>query len=107
MTASDSLRHGEAVAIGIALDATYSLWRGPARDGLGPDLDASRRARIRLWHRRIAAPTSSSAGLEEFREHLGGRLTILMLRAIGEPFDVHEIHLRRMRDALESRRARA
>ena len=30
-------------------------------------------------------------GLEEFREHLGGDLTIMMLRGIGQPFDVHEI----------------
>jgi hypothetical protein len=30
-------------------------------------------------------------GLDEFREHLGGSLTILMLRSIGAPFDVHEI----------------
>jgi hypothetical protein len=30
-------------------------------------------------------------GLDEFREHLGGTLTILMLRSIGAPFDVHEI----------------
>ena len=31
-------------------------------------------------------------GLDEFREHLGGQLTIMLLRGIGEPFDAHEIH---------------
>jgi 3-dehydroquinate synthase len=31
------------------------------------------------------------AGLEEFREHLGGRLTITLLRGIGSSVDVHEI----------------
>jgi 3-dehydroquinate synthase len=30
-------------------------------------------------------------GLDEFREHLGGRLTIMLLRGIGEPFDAHEM----------------
>ena len=30
-------------------------------------------------------------GLEEFRQHLGGRLTITMLRGVGDPIDVHEI----------------
>ena len=30
-------------------------------------------------------------GLTEFREHLGGRLTVMLLRAIGDAFDVHEI----------------
>jgi len=31
-------------------------------------------------------------GLEEFREHLGGQLTLTMLRAIGQGFEVHEVH---------------
>jgi 3-dehydroquinate synthase len=30
-------------------------------------------------------------GLAEFQEHLGGRLTIMLLKDIGQPFDVHEI----------------
>ncbi len=30
-------------------------------------------------------------GLIEFQEHLGGRLTIMLLRNIGQAFDVHEI----------------
>jgi 3-dehydroquinate synthase len=31
-------------------------------------------------------------GLEEFREHLGGRLTITLLRGIGKGFEVHEMN---------------
>ena len=30
-------------------------------------------------------------GLEEFRQHLGGRLTLTMLRNVGEPVEVHDI----------------
>ena len=37
-------------------------------------------------------------GLEEFREHLGGLLTVLMLKGVGEGFDVHEME----EDLLES-----
>ena len=40
---------------------------------------------------RIGAQPAILAGLDEFREHLGGRLTIMLLRAIGVPFDAHEI----------------
>jgi 3-dehydroquinate synthase len=36
------------------------------------------------------------AGLTEFREHLGGQLTILLLRDIGHPVEVHEIDPRVM-----------
>jgi 3-dehydroquinate synthase len=31
------------------------------------------------------------SGLEEFREHLGGELTIMLLRGIGEGYEVHEM----------------
>ena len=30
-------------------------------------------------------------GLDEFREHLGGELTVLMLKDIGQGVDVHRI----------------
>jgi 3-dehydroquinate synthase len=30
-------------------------------------------------------------GLEEFRQHLGGQLTITLLEGIGRPIDVHEM----------------
>jgi 3-dehydroquinate synthase len=93
------LGHGEAVAIGIALDTTYSYLAGflPEDDWrrimfllpsiglsvyapeLGQNLDAD------------DDPRSVLRGLDEFREHLGGALTILLLRSIGAPFDVHEI----------------
>jgi 3-dehydroquinate synthase len=93
------LRHGEAVAIGIALDSSYAYLRGflPERDwqrilsllaAIGFDLWAPELSR------NLDAPDAESCvlhGLEEFREHLGGSLTIMLLRGIGQPFDVHEI----------------
>ena len=38
-----------------------------------------------------AHPRSVLQGLAEFREHLGGRLTVMLLRSIGQAFDVHEV----------------
>ena len=91
-----NLRHGEAVAIGIALDVTYSYLTGILSEG--------------SWMRIVGvllelglpvfAPELESrdllAGLTEFREHLGGQLTILLLRDIGDPVEVHEIDPRVM-----------
>jgi 3-dehydroquinate synthase len=93
------LRHGEAVAMGIALDSTYSYLSG--------SLDEKEWRRIlgllRALNLAISAPEleqtvansdgprSVLSGLDEFREHLGGRLTIMLLRSIGDAFDVHEI----------------
>jgi 3-dehydroquinate synthase len=40
-------------------------------------------------------------GLEEFRQHLGGELSIPMLNRIGESLDLHEIDAARMEQALK------
>ena len=85
------IRHGEAVAIGVALDTVYSSLAGnlPEPDAdrvlacllaLGFDLDHPL-----LDHPRLIE------GLDEFREHLGGELTISLLRAIGDAYDTHAI----------------
>jgi 3-dehydroquinate synthase len=100
------LGHGEAVAVGIALDTTYSYLAGflPEDDwrrimSLLPGLGLSVYV-AELGQHLIDGDEGSDAerdresvlrGLDEFREHLGGSLTILMLRSIGAPFDVHEI----------------
>jgi len=41
------------------------------------------------------------AGLEEFRQHLGGELTLTMLRNVGAPIDVHEVDQHAMRTAIK------
>ena len=86
------LRHGEAVAIGLAIDTAYS-----AAIGL---CDGATAARVRttltslgftLTHPRLADPGPVLGGLEEFREHLGGRLTITLLETVGQGVEVHQI----------------
>jgi 3-dehydroquinate synthase len=90
-------RHGEAVAIGICLDATYA-WR----QGLLGEADWRRIVDVfkavglpihasELIDSLQHAGTSRSvlSGLEEFREHLGGELTIMLIRGIGVPYEVH------------------
>jgi 3-dehydroquinate synthase len=93
------LGHGEAVGIGIALDTTYSYLAGflPQSSwqrivqllaGLGvPVYDAALEDRLDTPEH----PDCILRGLDEFREHLGGRLTIMLLKDIGQPFDVHEV----------------
>ncbi|MDZ7694095.1 MAG: hypothetical protein U5K69_23740 [Balneolaceae bacterium] len=39
-------------------------------------------------------------GLEEFREHLGGELTIMLLESIGKGIEVHEVNYDRFREAI-------
>jgi 3-dehydroquinate synthase len=91
---SHRLRHGEAVAIGMALDILYS-----ARMGYLPGDDATRildllaAVGLRLWDDAMLRQDGDGTlmllnGLGEFREHLGGELHITMLRGIGRSFEV-------------------
>ena len=90
-----SLRHGEAVAIGIALDSTYSYLSGRlSADDLEKIIKLIRTLQLPLSHPLIEIENHESPlvkGLNEFREHLGGQLTIMLLRGIGKGEEVHEI----------------
>ena len=91
------LRHGEAVAVGIAQDSTYSYLTGSlAHAHWLRIIELFEALRLPIWHPEMATPGTGGrpavlAGLEEFREHLGGRLTIMLLERIGSGFEVHEL----------------
>jgi 3-dehydroquinate synthase len=90
-----ALRHGEAVAIGVALDTRYSVLVGRLPEGndervlrllarLGFTLwDAALDLRDERGRRRVVA------GLRDFQEHLGGELTVTLIEAIGRGVEVH------------------
>ena len=100
------VRHGEAVAIGMALDARYS-----ALAGLLPMPEVERICALleflgfSLWHPAldkigVDGKWSILRGLDEFKEHLGGELSITLLVDIGRGVEVHEIDSERMRQAM-------
>jgi 3-dehydroquinate synthase len=101
-----ALRHGEAVAIGVAIDTVYSsLVHGlPAADATRV-LQCLMNLGFTLDHPLLADPRTLYIGMEEFRQHLGGRLTLTMLAGIGRPIDVHEVDLPKMGQAIERVRA--
>ena len=103
------LRHGEAVAIGMALDMAYAHVQGflSERD-LQRVLDLLVAVGFELLPPELARTATDTAegsslldGLEEFREHLGGTLTIMLVRGLGDPFDVHEIDRDAMMRSIE------
>ncbi|MCH9691617.1 MAG: 3-dehydroquinate synthase [Gammaproteobacteria bacterium] len=86
-----TLRHGEAVAIGIAIDTLYSQRKQFISTSmcnqvlkllttLGFDL-----------HNNALKKLDVNAALEEFREHLGGELCITLLAGLGSARDVNTI----------------
>ena len=95
------LRHGEAVSIGVALDTVYShLVHGLDLSDVQRTLKVLCDLGLPLFDSELAEQAIFD-GLEEFRQHLGGRLTVTMLKAVGQSINVHEIDLSAMRQAIE------
>jgi 3-dehydroquinate synthase len=95
------LRHGEAVAVGIAIDALYSEQAGllPERDlktllttleDLGFDLRPA-----------LLSQLDIARALDEFRQHLGGRPCITLLDGIGHGVEVDDLDLERLAKCVE------
>ncbi|MEX0593251.1 MAG: 3-dehydroquinate synthase [Balneolaceae bacterium] len=89
------IRHGEAVASGIALDVIYSRMIGRIDRSLEERvLHLFRNCGFELWYNEMA-PTGDSwplfEGISEFREHLGGALTLTLLDAEGTGVEVHSV----------------
>jgi 3-dehydroquinate synthase len=85
------IRHGEAVAIGIALDSAYSFLQGRIEEA---DLLRVFKVFHTLGLSLYAPELQEDAllqGLKEFQEHLGGRLTIMLLDKLGTGVEVHEM----------------
>lgn len=98
--------HGEAVAMGIALDTVYSnLVGGISAQETQRTIALIKKIGFELMHPLMAVDTDDSpilVGLNEFREHLGGQLTIMLLKRIGEGVEVHEIDAEILKKAGEA-----
>lgn len=96
------LRHGEAVAKGIALDVVYSYQCG--------HIDKEVMNRVLQLMKSIGFDLTIPVevygkerilkGLEEFREHLGGELTITLIKGVGKKYDVNTIDRDRMLESM-------
>lgn len=96
-----SLRHGEAVAIGVAFDTVYSaMVHGLPHSAAEQVLQTLERLGLLNDHPVLSQTEAVFDGLEEFRQHLGGRLTVTMLQGIGRPIDLHEVDRGAMKQAI-------
>ena len=106
------VRHGEAVAIGIALDARYSVLAGLLPEGEDERIVTLLEGLgLRIWHPALESTGSDGrlsilVGLDEFQEHLGGALTITLLRDLGVGVEVNHIDGALMGQALQWLKAR-
>lgn len=96
-----SLRHGEAVSIGVALDCLYSSRvYNLSREDAHRVVRCLAEIGLPTSHPLLADETALFDGLEEFRQHLGGELTITMIDQPGAPLDVHKVDYTEMSAAI-------
>lgn len=102
------LRHGEAVAIGVALDTVYSYVQGRLTES---DMERVLSVLVAVGFKLFVPemlehidepdhPHSLFRGLQEFREHLGGELTIMLLDGIGLGVEVNAVDLDQYSEAI-------
>ncbi len=106
-----SVTHGEAVAIGMAIDLLYSVEIGLLpKDTAEAILQLIETVGFTLWSAHLDSSERGKpvilAGLEEFREHLGGKLTITLIPSIGDKIEVHEMDEDAILRSLEALRTR-
>jgi len=107
------ITHGEAVAIGMALDVIYARDSGLlAAAAAGRILTLLERLGFSLFADELLNADDTNhpallAGLEEYREHQGGELAITLLAEIGRGVEVHEINSRGLAAAVAELRTRA
>lgn len=91
------VRHGEAVALGIALDTRYSVLVGLLQAGTEERICfLLEHLGFKLWHpvlekKAVNGNYEILQGLQDFQEHLGGELTVTLLAGIGEGVEVHRV----------------
>lgn len=89
--------HGQAVSISIALDSFYAsqidLLSLQERDAI---IDALEKTGLPLWSDLLELKTPEGRleilqGLDEFQEHLGGKLSVTLPNSIGQKVEIHEM----------------
>ena len=93
-----TIHHGQAVAIGIAIDTFYAMRKGMIAEGdFERVVDALVECGLPIWCDLLEKTTPDGTlailrGLHEFREHLGGSLNVTLPDGIGAKVEVHHMN---------------
>lgn len=102
------LRHGEAVAIGMALDCTYSYLIGLlSKTDWQQIIKTLKKLGFALYVPELASNVADLEseqsifhGLVEFRQHLGGDLAVMLLEKIGTGIEVNQVNISQYKKAI-------
>lgn len=105
--------HGDAVAIGLATDVIYCTKIGLLKEQAAERvLELLSSLGFEIYHPLLHAKNENRGsiildGLEEFREHLGGKLTITLIQALGQGVEVHQMDDEQVLSAIDDLRTRS
>ena len=103
--------HGQAVAVGIAADSYYASLTGLiSEDELDRIIAGLVGCGLEVYSHFLDSRNADGsleilAGLEDFREHLGGQLNVTVPHGIGERIEVHEMDSSIVAEAIKSLKA--
>lgn len=101
-----TVSHGEAVAMGTVLDLILAKDLGFIDNkDLQTVGDSIRRCGFELWHPLLGKADKSGRliiykGLEEFRQHIGGKLTLIMPDHLGASREINKLPYRDVKKAV-------
>jgi 3-dehydroquinate synthase len=98
------MRHGEAVAVGIATDSFYAMKKGLLSKGeFERIINILKSYSLPIWTpflgKKSKGRLSILDGIAEFREHLGGKLSITLPSGIGSKIEINKIDCKIIEDA--------
>ncbi len=100
--------HGQAVSVGLALDALLAVEMHLLDAAAATRIVATLTALdLPIWHPLLAESDALLAGLEHFRQHLGGAFSIPLLTEIGASREVDRVEPAPLRKAVASLRTLA
>ena len=102
-----TMGHGQAVAIGLAIDSYYAMRQELiAREDFDLIIEGLLNCGLPVWSSFVEAREPDGQlevldGLDQFREHLGGQLTVTLPDGIGGKIEVHELDTELVKEAIE------
>lgn len=103
-----SIRHGEAVAIGIAIDSVYSWLSGRLSFSECREIIETLQAlELDVWLPEVSENLDADSenildGINDFREHLGGELSLTLLSKIGTEIQVNTVNPELIRKSIRT-----
>ena len=105
-----TMGHGQAAAVGMAIDSFYAM----RQELLSPDqferiVTGLLTCGLPIWCRHLEQRTAEGElevldGLKQFREHLGGMLTVTLPDGIGSKVEVHHVSADLVAEAIDALR---